>query len=221
MKLVVTYGVWREPQWLVDQMRANLAWADGFAEIDDRGRVGGWGHEGEYRARQRQACIDLGADWVLVTSPDERWESRAAENIRALVDQGPQDVVYRFPVHEMWTLTDFRVDGRWGRQRRTRLYPLHPGQEMSAKAIHAPPVPIVPAYQCTDVDVRIYHLKMINPANRPARAAAYRAAEAASGRRRKRGWRHLTDMTRLDLKRIETGRHFHPPYEGGYRFRSA
>ena len=53
--LVVTYTVRDEPQWLVDQMRENLAWCDRFVEVDNRGQRGGWGHEGEMRQRSKVA----------------------------------------------------------------------------------------------------------------------------------------------------------------------
>lgn len=214
MRIVATYGVWREPQWLVDEMRANLAWVDGFAEVDDRDRTGGWGNEGEYRRRQRAACIEAGADWVLVTSPDERWELGAGDKIRGLAEAG-RDVFYRFKLCEMWTPKQYRVDGRWGRLRRTRLYRLRDGQTMSTKRIHAPPIPVSPKLPTLDVDIRVYHLKMINPQNRPARRAAYLAAEGTPRRQR---WGHLTDEAGIHLATPEPGRGFAPRYTRDYRF---
>ena len=217
--LIAVYARRHEPQWLIDDLHTNLApWVDGFAVVDDRMRAPDdpWGHEGQMRAAQRQAAIDAGADWVLVVDPDERIEDRAGGTIRPLIEQlSGQPVLLRFALRELFAPTAYRVDGRWGLYRRARLYPVLPGQQMSDKAIHCPPVPINPEYRRIDIDVNLYHLKMIEPANRAARVRAYARAEAAAGVRA-RQWTPMQRTVGMRLQTIPVGREFTPGYTRPY-----
>ena len=215
-RLVAVYARRHEPQWLVDELRANLSpWVDGFAEVDDRARSAteSWGHEGALRARQWEAAREAGADWVLMVDPDERLEDRAGEAIRPLMNG--RDALYRLTLREMFQPTAYRVDGKWGLLRRTRLFPLREGQQMSAKAIHAPAVPVLTNLLRLDLDVNLYHLKMIEPANRQRRAVAYGRAEAQHGVRR-RQWGALSQTHGMRLEQIPEGRQFTPGYSRPY-----
>lgn len=215
-RLIAVYGRRHEPDWLIDEMVANLSpWVDGFACVDDRQRAAteAWGHEGQFRARQREAAIGAGADWVLVVDPDERLEDRAGEVIRPLMD-GP-DALYRLTLCEMFTPTSYRIDGKWGLFRRTRLYRVRPDQRMSSKPIHAPPVPVLTGLPRIDIDVNLYHLKMIEPANRVQRARAYMRAEVQHGARR-RQWGALAQTIGMRLQPIPAGREFSPGYTRPY-----
>lgn len=215
-RLVAVYARRHEPQWLVDELHANLSpWVDALVEVDDRQRSAteSWGHEGALRARQWVAAADAGADWVLMVDPDERLEDRAGETIRPLMD-GP-DALYRLTLRELFKPDAYRVDGKWGLLRRTRLFPLREGQQMSAKAIHAPAVPVLTNLPRLDVDVNLYHLKMVEPANRQRRAAAYGRAEAQHGVRR-RQWGALVQTHGMRLESLPGGREFTPGYSRPY-----
>lgn len=216
MKLVAVYARRHEPQWLIDDMRANLAWVDELVEVDDRGRDPGeaWGHEGTLRALQRQRAIEAGADWVLVVDPDERIEDRAARQVRALMHRfGSQQVVLRLRLRELYEPDRYRVDGRWSLHWRGRLYPVRPDSVMSDKPIHCPPCPV--NHRRVPVDINLYHLKMIEPANRPARAAAYTGAEIQHGHTR-RDWRRMTTERGMVLQAIPAGRRYSPGYRRPY-----
>lgn len=219
-RLIAVYGQRHEPDWLVEDLRANLApWVDGFAVVDDRARPASdaWGHEGAFRWRQRQAAIDAGADWVLVVDPDERLEDRAGETIRAEIDRrGNDPVLLRLTLRELFTPTQYRVDGVWGRYRRTRLYPVRDDQAPSPKPIHAPPVPVTHGYAVVDLDVNLYHLKMVEPRNRYARAAAYNRAEMQAYRRVNTRWRRMYGVAGMRLEPIPVGREFTPGYTRPY-----
>ena len=215
-RLVAVYARRHEPQWLVDELHVNLSpWVDALVEVDDRARAATepWGHEGALRARQWQAAMQAGADWVLMVDPDERLEDCAGEKIRPLLD-GP-DALYRVTLRELFEPTAYRVDSKWGALRRTRLFPLRPGQQMSAKAIHAPAVPVLTNLPRLDIDINLYHLKMIEPANRQRRAAAYNRAEAQHGVRR-RQWGAMSQTNGMQLEQIPDGRQFTPGYNRPY-----
>jgi hypothetical protein len=215
-RLVAVYGRRHEPQWLIDDLVKNLAqFADRIVCVDDRGRsrAEAWGHEGQFRARQRDAAMAAGADWILVVDADERLEDRAGDVIRPLME-GP-DAIYRLALREMYAPAAYRIDGKWGLVRRARLYPARPGQQMSEKPIHAPPVPIHTGLPKLDLDLNLYHLKMIEPANRRHRARAYALAEHQHGVRR-RQWGALSLTAGMRLQVIPPGREFSPGYTRPY-----
>ena len=215
-RLIAVYGRRHEPQWLIDDMVTNISpWVDDIVCVDDRNRPASeaWGHEGRFRAAQREAAMAAGADWILVVDPDERLEDRAGTVLRPLMD-GP-DVLCPFALREMFNPNAYRIDGKWGIVRRTRMYPARPGQEMSTKPIHAPPVPIHSGLPKVDIDVNIYHLKMIEPPNRVHRARAYALAENQH-RVRRRQWGALSLTAGMRLQPIPEGRGFTPGYTRPY-----
>lgn len=215
-RLIAVYGRRHEPQWLIDDLITNLSpLVDGIVCVDDRQRAAteAWGHEGRFRAAQRDAAMAAGADWVLVVDADERLEDRAGEALRPLMD-GP-DAIYRFALRELFQPNAYRIDGKWGLVRRARLYPARVGQEMSSKPIHAPPVPIHSGLPKIELDVNLYHLKMIEPANRVHRARAYALAEHQHGVRR-RAWGALSLTAGMRLQPIPPGRGFTPGYSRPY-----
>jgi len=218
MKLTAVYARRHEPQWLVDDLRTNLApLADEVLELDDRDRPAdqAWAHEGQLRARQRQMAIESGADWVLIVDPDERLEDRAASVLRPQMRAlRHRRVILLLRLRELFAPDRYRVDGKWGLYRRGRLYPLHDGQVMSTKPIHAPPCP-VKDHRRVPVDVNLYHLKMIEPQNRPARVAAYSGAEQQHGVAARR-WGGMVRQAGMVLHSIPAARRFSPGYSRPY-----
>jgi hypothetical protein len=223
-KLVATFGIRYEPQWLVDDLIANLSpWVDDFAIIDDRDRDPGelWGHEGAYRRRQRALAQKMGADWILVTCPDERFDDTAGDTVRAKIERFRYaKVIYDFELREMWTPTQWRCDGEWGTKRRRRLYPLLPDQIMADKPIHSGSVPKNKDYKRSSLDAIIYHLKHIEPGNRVRRAEVFKTLDPDYQYQKRQlglgGWEHLTDEAGLQLADIEPGRGFSPPHTRRY-----
>lgn len=214
VRLVAAYG-WRwEPEWLVEEMRANLApIVDDAVFVDDRDRVGPWGHEGAYRRRQRQLLRDAGADWVLLTSPDERFEDGAASVIRDVIERGPQNQVYTLRVCEMWTPTAFRVDGSFAHRPRVRLFPLAAMERrLPNRRIHSKPVRKSLRRRAVHLDVRIYHLKHILPENRIRRVEVMKKLDAETGRHRPQVWdEFLADDSAVRLEEVPPDRAFSPP----------
>lgn len=222
-RLVATFGIRWEPQWLVDDMVANLSpWVDDFACIDDRSRDPGevWGHEGNFRRRQRELCAKMRADWILVCCPDERWEDRAGDVVRPLIDGRKHKKIYRFHCREMFTPTAYRVDGRWGHRPRARLYPLLPNQQMAYhKRIHSADTPRNRDYQRVTLDLNFYHLKMIEPENRARRAQVFTDLDptfSCQPSMRTIGWDYMTDETGMALEEIPPGRGYSPAHTRRY-----
>ena len=227
-KITATYKRRDEPQQLIDDLRANLApWVDQFVELQTDRNAPGWPDEGALLREQRRRVIEqAGAGWVLFVDPDERFEDRAALVVRPLVEALDRarmfDTVVGFPLREMWTPTQWRTDGDWGKKLpRHRLFHLHRGQRFADKPIHCGVAPRVLRQNRIIVEVAMLHLKNIEPENRHARAEAYTLADPDFRwqRREGRDWSWLYDETGLTLAELEPGRGFSPAYEmGSYRF---
>lgn len=236
--IIVGYAVRNEPSWLVDQFRENLGWVDGFAEVDNRRQTGGWGHEGEMRAQVRRAVFKAagrGPAWLLQLDPDERLQDDACVKVPAALNRATHDVgigrdridtrrcVFRFPLREMWSPTTYRTDNGWAAKKpRARLFYLTREwpQSFVKKPIHCRVAPMETA-GVVDLDVWLYHLKNIEPANRTERAAAYLAADPTFRYQRREGksWDWIADETGLVEESIPAGREFTPAYSQRYEFR--
>ena len=228
VKIVATYKRWAEPDSLIDDLRANLApWVDDFVELRNP-TTGPWPHEGQALERQRQLVRRAhGSVWVLFVDPDERIEDQAVNVVREAIARAArhgagQQTQFQFPLREMWTPTQWRIDGDWGNKKpRTRLYHLHPGQRFRDKPIHCGVVPVGPSGNRITLPLAMYHLKNIEPENRVARAQAYLDADPRFEHQRREGrdWSWLHDETGLELAEIEPGRGFSPAYvPGSYLF---
>jgi hypothetical protein len=250
-RLVAVFGIKWEPQWLVDDLMENLApHVDDFAIVDCRDRTHEfWIHEHEYRLLQRKALEEKGAEWAFVTSPDERVTPDFSDHVRPLIDAWEaQDRIRRngrvrrghlppigvFPLLEMWTPTQARVDGIWGRKTRPRLYRLLPGQTYQDKRLQSVPHPVDRAYPRVTLPTPLIHLKNIEPENREARARAYevcdpeyrllprsggqfRRLDGDHGNRfEQQGYHYLADEEGVELAEAPA---FHPPYTRPYYFR--
>jgi len=212
IKLVALFGIKYEPEWMVDQLIENLSgWVDDFAIFDTRDRDELWIHEGEYRVALRDKAYAMNADWVLITSPDERWEDNAGDIIRPQIDDNKHKKILEFNLRELYTPTSYRVDGIWGQKVRRRMFPLRSGQQFAYQEIQCPSFPLGPDYRIVRSDVNIYHTKMIEPENRALRAAVFNKLDP-NNRRQVIGYDYLDDESGMVLEEIEDGRNFYPPY---------
>lgn len=200
-RLVISYGRRYEPQWLVDEMLANVEGiADDIFCLDDRARPAGdlWIGREEFNGALRDGALRMGADYMLVIAPDERLEKGAGPVIRELVGLG-RPFSYKFNLREMWTPTAYRVDGLWGRKRRLRLHYL--GGEVRG---------------IEHTRLNIYHLHLIEPENRASRAEIHKATNKWDNGAL--GFDYMTDERGMRLERIPAGREFYPPYSRPYVF---
>lgn len=220
-RLTAIYARRDEPDELIDGLRQNLAWVDRIIEVETP-RTGPWPHEGRLNAHKRELLAAAGAGWCLFVDPDERIEDRAAQLVPTILADASRRTIFTFPFREMWTLTHWRCDGAWGTKGdRKRLFHLHAGQTFPNKPIHCQPVPQHSRLSRVRLPVFMYHLKMIEPANRAARARAYLDADPAGRWLNGGDWSHLADEGGLELAEIEPGRGFSPPYrQGSYSFQA-
>lgn len=216
-RIVVMHGIKYEPQWLVDDLHENLSWVDDFAVVDCRSRTDElWIDERDLYARQRKKAEQLGADWVLVTAPDERWDIGAEQEIRKAIE-GPRDRSYRFPVLELHEPTKYRVDGDWGRRTQSRLFPLIPDAIYDNKLLHNSIIPKHPRLKPKLLSSPCYHLKHIEPENRWVRRKVFETLDPQNKFQRI-GYEYLDDEANMELRDIPQGLGFAPPYTRKYIF---
>src|SRR5690606_16868796 len=95
--------------------------------------------------------------------------------------------------------------------RQPRLYPLLPDQKFADQRLHALYTPVEGGYKRKDLDVNLYHLKMIEPENRVRRAELFNRLDPEK-RFQKIGYDYLADETGMRLEAIPAGREFAPAY---------
>lgn len=216
-KIVCAHGWKYEPQWLVDDLHKNLSWVDDFAVVDCRGRTDElWIDERHLYAQERKIAGKLGADWILVVSPDERLEIGAEEIIRKAIS-GPRDRCYKLPVREMYTPTAYRSDGNWAKRVQARLYPYDPTFIFDQKSLHNNIAPRHPILKKLVLDVNLYHLKHIEPENRTTRVKVFEKLDPKHKFQRI-GYEYLDNVDNLEMTAIPEGREFKPPYTQPYIF---
>src|SRR5690606_6931093 len=115
-----------------------------------------------------------GADWLLGIDADERLERdfrrRALHEIRRLA-WWPHPVV-SVAIRELWDRPDqYRVDGIWGRKRRASFWKARDDHRFDTRALHGHWAPLnsLVRGRCPSGDLIVYHLRMIDAADRIAR----------------------------------------------------
>lgn len=192
--IVAGYAHRYEPDWMIDQLRENLSWVDGFAAYDDRENPTVWSVAKERNLAVFLKAQEMGATWVLFTAPDERWSPNTEQVVRAAVEDHPKRR-FAFPLRELWTPTEYRVDGVWRHKRRARL--TRPGV-----ATTTPPVVLS--------QINLYHLKMIEPENRRRRVEVFKKHNRWDNLRG--GFDYLNDERGLELEAIPEDLMYRPAY---------
>jgi hypothetical protein len=219
-KLVAVFG-WRwEPQWLVDDFIKNIEpIVDDFHVIDNRKQRGDWQDEGAYRRKQRAFARKMGGRWFLLSSPDERFEDRAADVIRDAVNTGPK-APRAVRICEMWTMAQFRIDGQFKYRPRFRLFPVADMfGRVGHRRIHSRIINNGARKRRKlhpHLDVRIYHLKNSVPENRQRRTAVMKRLDQEIGKSRESSWDDFLDEKNVVLQDVPDDRSFSPPYTRPY-----
>ena len=196
---------------LVPALRANTApLVDGWISWDDRGADGPFSDETDRRYALLCAARAAGDEWVLTLDPDERIERRFRLRIRHAMATDANAVT--FALREMYTPRHYRVDGVWGEKRQARLLRVSDGitrPDADPGALHVPWTSFLRDPRMAASRHNVYHLKMIHPERRHARAALYGLLDPER-RMQAIGYDYLADETGIELHRIPLGRGYSP-----------
>jgi glycosyltransferase involved in cell wall biosynthesis len=159
------------------------------------------------------AAIRRGASWVVAVDADERLENGFRQRAEQLIRRADQDGVhaYSIAIRELWgSPAAYRVDGVWGRKRHARLFRVPEHYEVDHRALHGywpPDTARRPDGQFELADLVLYHLAMIDPADRETRKQKYKRLDPDS-RWQAIGYDYLTDETGLELEHVPGERDF-------------
>jgi hypothetical protein len=201
---------------LVPSLLANIApFVDGWIALDDRASVNVFTPEVPRRLSLLEAACEAGADWALAVDPDERFERGLQAQMPALLAH-PQATAHTFALRELYGPLHYRVDGVWGIKRQPRLIHLRAGLRRPDGDLHLPWSAFIPDPRLNDTAINLYHLKMITPARRRARAALYSALDPSSAVQAI-GYDYLANEQGAALEAVPPGREYLPPHieDGG------
>jgi glycosyltransferase involved in cell wall biosynthesis len=164
-----------------------------------------------------QAARRHGADWILCLDADERLELAFTTRARDLLDSADRDgvKVYRFTLRELWDdPCQYRIDGVWSMKTLCRLFKNDPGhRRFDPRKLHRFWMPLELVAQLDsvirDAEANIYHLRMIRPEDRAARAARYEELDPEHLYQRL-GYQYLIDETGIQLERITPDHRYEP-----------
>lgn len=196
---------------LVPDLIANLdPIVDGWIAFDDRQAQGIFSSETHRRQLLLESARDAGADWILAVDPDERLERAAADRIGQLTSRH-QRIAWGFSLREMYSPTDYRIDGRWGGKVQHRLFRAYDPLGYRSNDLHGPWYPADLGFKEKNSGLNLYHLKMIEPKRRYGRQALYKHLDPKH-EMQDIGYDYLTDETDARFERIPPDRGYHPPH---------
>lgn len=172
-----------------------------------------WDEPGNRRLLS-EAAQRHGAQWVLAQDADERVELGFRTRAEALIADSASTGIqaYALVFRELWgSPHQYRVDGVWDHKRQARLFRLRADAQLDGRALHGHWAPVNSATPrgFRQVDLCLYHLRMIELADREARRDRYRLLDPDS-RFQAIGYDYLTDESGLELASIPEGRGYEP-----------
>jgi hypothetical protein len=218
---VIAIFAFRYDAHLVPDLLQNIEpFVDGWVSYDDRARAGPMSTDPERRHPLIEAAHGAGAQWILAVDPDERFENRLRDRMDRLTSAEGR-IVWSFNLREMYSPTEFRVDGIWKKKRQKRLYPIFEDLfpiasrgSFPVDAFHGKWVPR--GYSTRHSNLNLYHLKMITKERRRARSELYNKLDPER-KLQAIGYDYLADEAGAEFKSIGPGREYSPPHieDGG------
>lgn len=116
-----------ESQWLKDEWDEHVSWADHVVHLDTRGHESLWIPRVERVDWMMTAAEEAGCEWVMILDVDERLSYDAEGIFREIMGRWRPGIpfAYKMSLWEMFTPTERRVDGQWGRKHRRRFFHLN------------------------------------------------------------------------------------------------
>ena len=169
-----------------------------------------WDEVGDYKALIA-AAVQAQADWIVSLDADHRVEHEFRDRAERVIRRGGRLGLSGYAVHlrELWGGHDtYRADGIWGEKVRGRLFRARPDHEFDERALHAHKAPrqaqVLGRYPVADLEV--YHLRMLEPADREARRRRYETLDPDAAFQPGLGYAYLTDEAGLRLRQVRPGR---------------
>jgi hypothetical protein len=159
-----------------------------------------------------EAAWEHDADWLLGIDADERLEDDFRQRAEEAMRRADLDGHRAYWVHflELWEPARYRVDGIWGTKRKACLFRSADDHQFDSRRLHRHWASLPdPDERWPAADLRIYHLRMIDPADRLARVERYRRLDPDLVLQ-PRGYDYLLDEEGLELRDIEPGRGYTP-----------
>jgi glycosyltransferase involved in cell wall biosynthesis len=160
-----------------------------------------------------------GADWLLCLDADERLETRFVQDSHTVVEEAEAAGirVLCFTLRELWGDPDhYRVDGLWDNKRLSRLFRNVEGhRRFDPRRWHRfwMPLELVADLENNShiTDFHLYHLSMIDRAEREQRVRKFEALDPENLYQRI-GYRYLVDEERLELAAVDHRHRYEPRY---------
>ena len=182
-------------------------------ELIRRERGGDWDEVSNLRLLV-QAGLRHGADWFVAVDADERLEDGFRDRAERAVERGGALGLDAFAVRlrELWDRPDrYRADGIWGAKAVARLFRARPDHEFDERELHGLKIPRQAARPGGSVplaDLELYHLRMVDPADRRARRERYERLDPTARWQPGIGYAYLTDESGLELRPVPPERGF-------------
>lgn len=159
-----------------------------------------------------QASHQFRPDWLLALDMDERIENNFSRKIHRCIRIA--DLIgtpkISFDLLELWDSEDtYRIDGIWGKKRRTRLFRWTPEHQIAEVAFHGPWTSVFHHYKRKSYQsgLRIYHLGTLTEALRTKRIEKYKRLDPHN-QYQSIGYDYLNNKKGLRIKQIEKDRYF-------------
>ncbi|UVK40820.1 hypothetical protein LHFGNBLO_002342 [Mesorhizobium sp. AR10] len=155
-----------------------------------------------------EAAHEAGADWILAIDPDERLERGAADRVRQLTS-GHRRIAWGFRFREMYSPTEYRVDGLWGEKIQHRLFRAYDPANYRSQDLHGLWYPSDLGFKARNSGLNLYHLKMIEPKRRIARRDLYHHLDPRH-LHQEVGYDYLAEEAGAVFDQIPPGRDYRP-----------
>lgn len=160
-----------------------------------------------------EAALPHRPEWLFGIDADERVERdfrRRAEGEITRAERAGHAALW-VPFRELWDAADqVRADGIWGQKRKACLFRAAPGLSFDERRLHSIWAPWPPANgEYPTADLRLYHLRMIEAADREARVERYRRLDP-DRKLQEIGYDYLVDEEGIQLTPVEPGREYRP-----------
>lgn len=169
-----------------------------------------WNDAGNHRELVR-AAWEFSPDWLLGLDADERVERNFRRKAERLIRSSDRRA-YMTRLREIWDdPLQFRSDGVWGEKYTARLFEARRDHKFHMQRLHCHWAPLNSREdgRFPRCDLTVYHLRMMEAADREARRRRYENLDPTRDYQAI-GYEYLTDETDLRLEQVPPERAYEP-----------